>query len=448
MEKSQKLTDMTSGNALGHIIRFAIPLLIGSVFQQLYNFVDTMIAGRGLGDQAIAAIGATSALYSLLFSFANGLNNGYGLVLARLFGAKDRDRFRQATAAMILLDTVITSALTLAALLLLRPLLFLLDTPADIFDQSYRYIAIILGGLLTTIFYNMCAALLRAVGNSRIPLYFLILSCVINLGLDLLLILVFRMGTGGLAAATVIAQGISALCCWVYIVRNYPEYLPKRKDYRPARRLIPEMLSSGLSMALMLSVFAIGSIIMQRSVNQLGTLVITANTASRKIIQVMTMPLSMLATANATFAGQNYGAKRMDRVDSAIKKVILLELAWSAAALVIVAVAGEAMILLLTGTASRQVVEDALLNLRLSTVVFFPLGVLFVLRMAMQSMNRKIVPVISSSIELLMKVASCIFAVPVLGYLGVALTEPLVWVVCAVFLCVLYAAGKKRPAQS
>lgn len=439
--------DMTEGAPLKHILLFAIPLFIGTVFQQFYNLADTMIAGRCLGDQAIAAIGASTAIYSLLFAFVNGLNNGYGLVLSRAFGAKDWNLFRKTVSAMLVLDIVITVLLTLAALLFLAPILKWMDTPADIFTPAYHYIAIILGGMITTILYNMCAGFLRAVGNSRTPLYFLILACGMNLGLDVILIMVFRMGVEGTAAATVIAQGISALCCLVYIWYHYRELLPGKKDIRPERRLFAEMFSTGLSMGLMLSVFSLGSIILQRSVNQLGTSIITAHTASRRIYEMLMMPISTLATANSTFASQNYGARRTDRIHDAMRKVILLELAWSLFSLAFSAVAGRFMIVLLTGTENEEIIYNALLSLRLSTSFFFPLGILIILRTMMQSMNHKVVPVLSSSIELGLKIFSALFVIPLVGYPGAAATEPVTWVVCALFLGSVYFVGKKREGQ-
>ncbi|MCM1543415.1 MAG: MATE family efflux transporter [Blautia sp.] len=252
---SSYTVDMTEGSPIRHILRFAVPLFIGTVFQQFYSFADTMIAGRCLGDRAIAAIGASAAIYSLLIAFANGLNSGYGIVLSRAFGAGDQSKCRRAVAAMVLLDTVITVLLTFMALLSLKAVLRWLDTPADIFADAYRYIVVILGGMITTILYNMAAGFLRAVGNSRTPLYFLILSCVLNLGMDILFIVVFHMGVGGAAAATVTAQGISAFCCMWYIWRHYKGFLPEKQELVPERGLLSEMLSTGLSMALMLSVF-------------------------------------------------------------------------------------------------------------------------------------------------------------------------------------------------
>lgn len=435
--------DMTEGSSIRHILLFAIPLFIGTVFQQFYNFVDTMIAGRSLGTQAIAAIGASSAIYSLLIAFANGLNNGYGLILSRSFGAKDYKQFKKATASMILLDVGITVLLTITILLILKPLLIWLDTPTDIFNIAYDYIAIILGGMMTTILYNMSAGYLRAVGNSRTPLYFLMLSCMINLGLDILFIIGLHMGVKGAAIATVIAQGISALSCLIYIWKNYKELLPHREDFKQEKELVIEMLSTGFSMALMLSVFSLGTIILQRSINGLGTEIITAHTASRRIYEILMMPLATVAAAMSTFVSQNFGALRKDRIQEAMRKVIFIEFLCAIISFMFSLVGGKFMIVLLTGTTNETIISNALLNLRLSTAFFFPLGALFVLRNSLQSMKHKISPVLSSGIELGMKVVACILFVPSLGYLGVAITEPIIWVMCAVFLAIYYKISEK-----
>lgn len=444
VSQSSRTEDMTEGSPIRHILMFAIPLFIGMVFQQLYNVVDTMIAGYNLGESAIASIGATRAIYSLLMNFANGLNNGYGIVLSQLFGAKDRERFRKAAGTMVILDIVITLLLTVVALLILRPAMGWLQTPDEIMEQAYSYIAIILGGMITTILYNMCSGFLRAIGNSRIPLYFLILSCGINVVLDALFIIVLHMGVGGAAAATVIAQGASGLCCGVYIFRNYREFLPEKGEYRIDKEVCPEMLQTGVSMGMMLSVFSIGSIVLQRSINGLGTLFITAHTASHRVYEILMMPLTTLATANATFVGQNFGAKKMERIYQVMKQVILMELAWSIFSFVLSLGLGRTLISLLTGTRNPEILSYAMMNLLVNTGLFCPLGVLFVLRMAMQSMGHKIIPILSSTIELAMKVLSCIFLIPRKGYYGVMVTEPMTWVACGLFLTVVYFVSKNR----
>ncbi len=306
--------DMTKDVPIKVIIRFSIPLLIGTLFQQAYNIIDTMIAGYNLGDDAIAAIGTTSALYSVLVYFATGMNSGFGIILSQTFGAKDMEKMKKAVATMIILNTITTLLLTATVLPFLRILLRWLDTPQEIFDMAYMYIFVILAGMFVTISYNMCAGFMRAIGNSRTPLYFLMISCVVNVCLDIIFIVTLSLGVIGVALATVIATTLSTVFCMIYIAAKYKEYLPEKKDWHLSRDLINEMLSAGISMGLMLSVFAIGSIILQKGINQLGKEIITAHTASRRIYEMLMMPLSTIATANSTFVGQNFGAKQFERI--------------------------------------------------------------------------------------------------------------------------------------
>lgn len=442
-----KTLDMTQGRPLGLVLRFAIPLFIGTLFQQVYNLTDTMIVGYGLGENAVAAVGATASLYSVLINFASGLNSGCGIVIARAFGGKEQEKLRQAFAGMVFLDLAVTLLLTAASLLFLQPLLRWLDTPADIFQQSYQYIRIILAGMATTILYNMAAGFLRAVGNSRTPLYFLILSCGLNVGLDLLFVIVLDSGVAGAALATVIAQGVSAVLCLCLIARNYREFLPRRDEWRLQPQMMGEMFSTGLSMGLMLSVFSIGSIFLQRAINALSTSVITAHTASRRIYELLMMPLSTLATANATFVGQNFGAGKLERIASALRQVIGLALAWSVVSAVAAYGTGESLVRILIGTSDPAVIGNAVLNLRVCTLFFFPLGVLLILRSAMQPMGHKVSPVLSSGIELAGKVLSAAVVIPRLGYLGVVMTEPVIWVVCALYLGCIYLKSLRRQSK-
>ncbi len=439
-----KTLDMTEGKPVRLILKFAVPLFIGMLFQQVYNITDTMIVGYGLGENAVAAVGATSALYSVLINFANGLNNGYGIIISQAFGGRNWKKLRQGFAAMVILDVGITLILTLVSLILLKPLLFWLETPAEIFQQAHQYIAIILAGMITTIAYNMGAGFLRAVGNSRIPLYFLVISCGLNILMDLLFVMVFQMGVKGAAAATVIAQGISACLCLGYITKKYREFLPQKQEWRLSPGLTWEMLSTGLSMGLMLSVFSIGSVFLQKAVNLLDSAIITANTASRKVYELWMMPLATMSTANATFAGQNYGAKKLDRIYLAMRQVIGMELIWSAVSVIIALLTGRILVQILIGTSDPFIIDNAVLNLRICTLFFFPLGALLVLRNTMQPMGYKISPVISSGIELGLKVLFAYAVVPKIGYLGVVITEPIIWVVCAVYLACVFWIGQRK----
>ncbi len=445
---ASKTTNMTEGNPVRIIMAFAVPLLIGNIFQQVYSLVDTMIAGHFLGDDAIAAIGATSVLYSLLMNLAWGLNNGTCVVLSRLFGSGDRARLRCGAAAMIELNAIVGALLTALSVLLLRPAMRLLLTPEDVFEASYRYIVIILGGMLTTVAYNGSAGFLRAMGNSRTPLFFLILSSLLNLALDALFVILLHTGIAGTALATVIAQAVSAALCAAYIFKNYREYLPRAADWRIDRALFGEMLSTGFSMAMMQCVFSLGSVVLQRSINALSTAVITAHTASRRVYEMLMIPMSTVSSATSTFVGQNYGAKRFRRIREANRKMLVVELIWSVFSVLVCWTLGRPLIVLLTATQNEEIIANALLNLRLSTAFFFPLGALFILRYSMQAMGHKVLPVLSSTIELGVKIASAAVLVPTLGYLGVAVTEPAIWCLCALFLAAFYVTiGHQRQPE-
>lgn len=447
--------DMTAGSPLRLILAFAIPLFIGNIFQQLYTMADTMVVGRSLGDTAIAAVGATSSLYSLLLDLAIGMNSGFGIVVTRFFGAQDLPRLKRSIAGMIVLNLLITAGLTALSLAFLRPLLGYMNTPADILPQAHRYLAILCGGMLATVSYNMFSAILRAMGNSRSPLYFLILSSLLNMGLDLLFVLVLGQGVAGAAAATVIAQTVSALLCGRYVFRHYRPWLPGREDFRQIRPLLADLLSTGFAMALMLCVVDLGSTIFQRANNLLGPSFITAHTAARRIMGILMQPLGTIATANSTFAGQNWGAGKQDRVQKAFKQVLCLELIWSAFSIGATWLFGQGLVRFTTGTTTASVVENAVLFLRWH-IAFFPfLAVLLCLRTTMQAIGRKAAPVLSSCIELAMKALAAWQLVPRLGFLGACVTEPITWVLMAVFLAAAYlvksprslASGQAEPCQ-
>lgn len=441
--------DLTEGSPLRLILAFALPLLIGNVFQQIYTMADTMILGRVLGESAIAAVGATAALYSLLIDFAIGLNSGYGIVAARLFGARNKDGLRRAVGGMAALNLFAAAALTGVSLLFLRPLLQAMNTPAGIFDQAHLYIAILCGGMAATICYNMFAAILRAAGDSRSPLYFLILSCVVNVGLDLLLTGGLGWGVAGAAAATVAAQSVSALLCGWYIVKRYPFLLPKQEDFRQMRMVLPDLLFTGLAMALMMCVVDLGSTIFQRAANRLGETYIAAHAAARRMMGVLMQPLSSVAAANSAFAGQNWGAGKEERVRAGLRQAVGLELIWAFFACGMAWLFGRELIEFVLGVSEEAVLGPAVLSLRWHLTFFPVLAVLLCLRTAMQAAGAKTAPVLSSCIELAMKVFAAWQLTLQMGFLGVCVTEPITWVLMTVFLTGAYGAqSKKRFARA
>lgn len=436
--KSMIAIDMTTGSPLRHILIFALPLFIGNIFQQIYSMVDTMVAGYALGDQAIAAIGATSSLYGLLIDFASGLNSGCAIVVTQCFGAHDGRKLRKSIAGMIIIDAIITCLVTISALIFLRPLMCFMNTPDSIFEQAYIYIAIICAGMLFTISYNMFSAILRAVGNSKTSLYFLIISSVLNMGLDFFFVVVLGISITGIALATVIAELVSALLCGIYVYRRYKSILPCKDDFKVSSDIIRELFSSGIAMALMYCVVDLGSVIFQRANNHLGETIISAHTAARRIIEMMMQPLATIATASSTFIGQNWGAKKKERIHTAIWKVLFLEIIWSLLGCAAIWAFGKFIVQLTIGTDNSDIISNAVMSLRWHLSFFPVLGCLLVLRTAMQAMGKKSIPIASSCIELGMKLLSAAFVIPNLGFLGTCITEPITWSLMLLLLAIAY----------
>lgn len=439
-----RIKDMTQGPCVKLILTFALPLFIGNIFQQIYNLVDTAVVGHCIGDSAISAIGTTSSLYILLISLVTCLNSGYAIITTQSFGARDESRIRKCIAGTILLNAGATLVITVLAVMFLQPLLVFMNTPESVFEDAYRYIMIICVGMFSTVGYNMFAGILRAVGNSRTPLYCLIVSSVINVGLDILFVAGFRMGVSGAALATVLAQIISAILCGIAFFRNYLQYIPKKGDFRVPRELLSNLLTTGVAMALMMCVVHIGTLVFQRANNALGEDCITAYATGRRVVSLVMQPLSTLAEANSTFVSQNWGAKKPARIKDALKKMILIEILWSLFSCVVIFLFGKSLVFLITGTESPQILSDSVLCMR-ATIPFFPvLGVLLCLRTAMQAMGRKTAPVISSCVELALKAASAVWLIPRVGFVGSCFTEPVTWVFMTAFLVLAYFAQRKN----
>ena len=430
--------DMTKGNAVRMILTFAIPLFIGNIFQQVYSMVDTMVAGYCLGDQAIAAIGAASSLYGLVIDLAWGLNSGFALIVTQAFGAHEQGKIRKSIGHMMMLDGIIATVLTILALIFLPLLMRLMNTPESIFDQAYSYMMVIFAGMTATICYNMFAGILRAFGNSRTPLYFLIFSSLLNIALDLLFVAVFRMGVGGAALATVMAQAVSGVLIGVYVYHNYHDMIPAKEDFRLEKSLTKEMIATGGAMGFMYSIVDLGSVLFQGVANALGEMYIAAHTAARRIINILMQPMSGMMNASGTFVGQNWGAKQKQRIRDTLKKIIGMEISWGLFSCLIVYLFGRSIIQFVTGTHSEEIMDNAVMSLRIHFPFFPVLGVLLAMRVSMQSMGQKTAPVISSVIELLMKMIAVLWMIPSFGFVGVCVTEPFTWAIMTAFLIIVY----------
>ena len=432
--KNRQSTDMTSGSPVRQMIRFALPLFIGNLFQQLYNVADTMVAGYTMGDTAIAAIGATSSLYMLLTNFVYGMNSGFTIVATQRFGAKDSAGLRSAVAGMFTMNAIIVLILALAALCFLDPILGFVNIPQAIYGEARQYISVIIAGLASSACYNMLSGLIRAMGNSRVPLLILIFSSILNILLDILLLAVVKTGVQGAAVATIISQTVSAALCGAYIYRRLRGSLPRRRQLTLKNPLLRELLSNGFAAMVMYCVVDLGTVLYQRATNDLGTDIITAYSASRKVFSVTILLLVTFSDANLVFAGQNYGAGFIRRIWKGARSAICLGVIWSLAVIATVFIAGDGLIYLLTGTANAEIVQNAVLNMRWFSTFYPILSAVLVLRTTMQAMGRKLLVAFGSVMELIIKILAANWLIPRIGFLGTCVTEPVIWVIMLVYL--------------
>lgn len=393
-----------------------------------------MIVGNVLGDQSLAAIGSTSAVFDLIIGFANGVGSGFGIVIACLWGASDYNRLKKAVASSLILSIILSVVLMLVSFFALKPLLTLLKTPTNILDEAYGYISIICAAVSITMLYNLGAALLRAIGDSITPLIVLLIASGLNIALDFLFMTRFSMGIAGAAVATVIAQGVCCIFCLFFILKRAKILIPSRKDFTFDSVLYHELLGQGFSMGFMLSIVSLGTVALQSSINILGTQVIAAHTTARKLFGLLTMPLATLATAIATFTSQNKGAEQYHRIRQGVYQANLLTIGYSVAVTVLVFILSPFLVRMMSGSSDAFILNTGSLYMRINVPFFLVLGPLLNLRNALQGMGCKIIPLFSSVIELLGKVLFASLLIPVIGYLGVCFCEPFVWSCMAVQL--------------
>ncbi len=424
------MKDLTKGNPLRLILLFALPIFLGSLLQQAYSFTDTIIIGRELGKSSIAAVGSTASVVSLMFNIINGMVTGFSIIVARNFGAGDHDEMRRTIARMITFAAITTAVIIAATTCLADPLLKLLDTPDTIFAQAKAYLMIVAGGLVVTLLYNLESAILRAVGDSVIPLIILVISATLNILLDLLFVCGFRWGVEGAAIATVLAQAVSAVVCLIYLVKRRPFLLLKRSDFRFTAYSTGELLSAGLGMALMYSIVDIGSIVLQNGINGMGEDIIAAHTAARKIVGLFFMPFSAISATLVTFCSQNLGAAQYNRIRRGMRDGLLIAFGWSTAAILLIYLGGGFLVNLILPDGGEMVTETALGYLRFNVLFFYPLAVLLMVRSSLQGLGRSIVPIIASIIELIWKVVTVVVMIPRYDYFGVILSEPIIWTIC------------------
>ena len=419
--------NLLKGNILKSLIVFAIPLFISNLFEQLYNTVDIMIVGNYLGDTSLAAIGASTAVYDLLVGFALGIGNGLSIVVARSYGADDTKVLRKSVAGSIIIGIFITIIIMVISKVLLMPLLRMLNTPVNIIEESYSYISMITLFVGVMFAYNLCAGLLRAIGNSFMPLIFLIISSLLNIVLDILFITKFNMGIKGAAVATIIAQGISVILCVIYIYLKTKILIPDKRHFNVGKELYKELLGQGLSMGLMMAIVSSGTVILQTAINGLGYLTIAGHTAARKLNSFCMMPIVAMSQSVSTFVSQNKGANQGERIRKSIYYSNLLAISWGIVITVVLFFIAPLLVKILSGSSEAIVINNGARYLRINSPFYGVLGILLNLRYSLQGLGKKILPLISSIIEFVGKIIFVILVIPRMNYLGVILCEPIIW---------------------
>lgn len=435
--------DMTTGNPVKLILLFSIPLLIGNIFQQFYSMVDTIIVGRFIGVEALAAVGTTSSMVFLVNGFVMGLTSGFAVLISQKYGAKDEVGVKEAVASSIILSIIATILVTFISVLSAKPLLILMNTPSNIMKDASTYIIILYAGNIAIIFYNMMAAILRALGDSKTPLYFLIVSSVLNIILDLVLIINFKMGVAGAAYATVISQGVSAILCVIYTYKRYKILRLKKDDFKVKKKYYRKHLKVGIPMALQFSITSIGIMTVQSAINIFGSTVIASYAASSKVLQLVMQPATTLGVTMATYCGQNIGAKRYDRIKEGVKKCVQISIITSVISAIILIFLGKYFVMMFVSNPDAEILSYAQQVLNISAIFFIPLGLIFVYRNALQGIGDSFIPMMAGVYELVAR-AIVAFTLPkVLEFMGICLADPVAWFAAVIPLAYTYYKREK-----
>ena len=431
--------DLTSGSPLKVILLFSLPLVLGNLFQQFYALADTIIVGRFCGVSALASVGATGSVNYLILGFVIGVCNGFAIPIAQLFGARDYSDLRRHVANAAWLCIAGSVVLTISTVALTRPMMQLMQTPDDIIDGAVIYIGWIFAGIPFIFLYNMVAAIMRALGDSKTPLYFLILTSALNIGLDLLFIVPFHFGVLGAALATDISQVISGVLSFIYLRRKFDVLKMEKDDQAFSKKASIRLLGIGIPMGLQCSITAIGSVIMQWAVNVLGSTAVAAVTAAGKTQGLLTVPMESVGTAMATYAGQNLGASRMDRVRQGVNSAMLIILIYGVASAFVLHFTDVQIMSLFLDTAKEvDIVAMGREYLFWNSVFFVPLGALIVWRYSIQGLGFSSLAMLAGVAEMVARTAVAIVLVPVLGYFGAELSNPAAWIAACLFLYPAY----------
>ena len=426
--------DMTVGSPFRHILNFSIPLLLGSLLQQTYSLRDAAIVGRYLGINALAGVGASSSVIFLILGFCNGCAGGFGIPVAQAFGAKDFSRMRSYVANSYWLATGISIFFVIICCLLCDTILHIMHTPEEIFSDAYSYLLVTFIGIPCALFYNLIASIIRALGDSKTPFYFLLFASILNVILDFICILVFKWGAAGAAIATLIAQGVSAICCYIYMKKNFPLLRMNAEESRINSKSINNLLLMGVPMGLQFSITAIGSIMLQSANNALGATCITAFTTAMRIKMFFMSPLENLGIAMATYVGQNLGARQIKRIWYGIRTSLSLTVIYWLFCAILLWFTADWISSLFVGLKEQKIIEYSALFLHISCFNYIFLGTLTTLRYSLQGIGYTKLALNSGVFEMIARVCVSIWLVPATGFLGVCWGDPIAWMSADCFL--------------
>ncbi len=439
--------DLTTGKPMRLIISFGLPILLGTLFQQLYNLVDTAIVGKILGGNALAAVGSTSSINFLVVGFSVGICSGFAIPVAQQFGAGNHYELRRYVTGSAWLCAIFGVVLTGLTVLLCGDILRLIHTPADIFSRAYAYIGTIFAGLPAYLLYNYAAGILRSLGDSRTPVIWLIAASLVNIILDIMFILSFHLDVFGAALATVLSQLLAGVGCLVRMVRGFPVLRTQREDWSWSWRRAGYLCMMGLPMGLQFSITAIGSVMLQASVNTLGTIYVTASTAASRVSNFVVCPLDAMGATMATYAGQNVGAEKYDRIRQGVGACMILAAGYSLVTLALTHLASGWLCALFLDSGSMGLLSLATQFLSTVAAFYFPLGVIFILRLTIQGMGFSPLATLSGVLEMVARgVVSCL--VPAYGYLAVCFASPVAWVAADLFLIPAYLYCQRHLVRS
>ena len=436
--------NLTKGSPAKLRLLFTIPLLIGNIFQQFYSIADTFIVGRTIGVNALAAVGCTGSIMFLILGFAQGLTAGLSIITAQKFGANDKQGVKESYVAGMVISMIVTIILTIISTISARTILELMNTPPEIIDDAYRFVFVIFLGIIASMFFNFYSNIIRALGDSKTPLIYLIAACILNVILEFAFILIFKMGVTGAAIATVIAQGVSALLCLWHIKKNLPILKLKKSDLKISKEVFLEHIRISLPMGFQASIIAIGAIILQFSLNGLGATSVAAYTAAQKIDSIAIQPMMSFGITMATYTAQNYGAKKFQRIKDGVRQCAFISVAFSIIVGLINIFAGHFLTGIFVGYDQKEVIALSQVYLTSNGIFYFLLSLLFIYRYTLQGLGQSFIPTVAGIMELIMRSFAAIILSRPFGFLGVCLSNPLAWLGACIPLIFAYYITIKR----